>query len=47
MMSDAVTVPVRMDPMMRRISDQWARMSFTLMRAAIIGSSAGELKPIV
>ena len=41
MMSDAVTVPVRIDAMMRRISDQWARMSSTLMRPAIIGSSAG------
>ena len=41
MMSDAVTVPVRMDAMIRRISDQWARMSSTLMRPAIIGSSAG------
>jgi len=26
MMSDAVTVPVRMEAMMRRISDQWARI---------------------
>ena len=33
MTSDAVTVPVRMDTMMRKISDQWARMSSTLMRA--------------
>ena len=41
MMSDAVTVPVRMEAMMRRISDQWARIRATLMRPAIIGSSAG------
>ena len=41
MMSDAVTVPVRMEATTRRISDQWARMRATLMRPAIIGSSAG------
>ena len=41
MMSDAVTVPVRMEATTRRISDQWARMSSTLIRPAIIGSSAG------
>jgi hypothetical protein len=41
MMSDAVTVPVRMEAMMRRISDQWARIRATLTRPTIIGSSAG------
>jgi hypothetical protein len=41
MMSDAVTVPVRIEAMRRRISDQWTRMSSTLMRPAIIGSSVG------
>ncbi len=41
MMSDAVTVPVRMEAMMRRLSDQRARMRATLTRPAIIGSGAG------
>jgi hypothetical protein len=41
MISDAVTVPVRMEATTRRISDQWARMRATLMRPVIIGSSAG------
>ena len=41
MISEAVTVPVRMEAMMRRISDQWARIRATLMRPAIIGSSVG------
>src|SRR4051812_18343507 len=39
--SDAVTVPVRMEATTRRISDQWARMRAPLMRPVIIGSSAG------
>ena len=41
MISEAVTVPVRMEATMRRISDQWARISATLMRPAIMGSSVG------
>lgn len=41
MISDAVTVPVRMDAATRRMSAQWARISATLMRPAISGSSVG------
>ena len=41
MISDAVTVPVRMEAMMRRICDQWARIRATLIRLAIIGSRPG------
>ena len=41
MISEAVTVPVRIDATMRRISDQWARISSTLIRPAIRGSSVG------
>jgi hypothetical protein len=41
MISDAVTVPVRIEATMRKISDQYARMRATLMRPAIIGSSVG------
>ena len=41
MINEAVTVPVRSDAMMRRISDQWARIRATLMRLAISGSSVG------
>ena len=41
MISEAVTVPVRIEATTRRISDQWARMSATLMRPAISGSSVG------
>ena len=41
MMSDAVTVPVRIEATTRRISDQCARMRATLTRLAIIGSSVG------
>jgi len=41
MMSEAVTVPVRMEAATRRMSGQWARIRATLMRPAISGSSAG------
>ena len=41
MINEAVTAPVRIDAATRRISAQWARMSGTLMRAAISGSSDG------
>ena len=43
MISDAVMVPmpVQVEAMTRRISDQWAGMISTLIRPAIIGSSAG------
>ena len=41
MISEAVTVPVRIEATMRRISDQWARIRATLMRPAISGSSVG------
>ncbi len=40
MISDAVTVPVRVEAASRRISAQWARISTTLM-PAISGSSVG------
>ena len=41
MISEAVTVPVRIDAAMRRISGQWARINSTLIRAAIRSSSVG------
>ena len=41
MITEAVTVPVRIEATTRRISDQCARMRATLMRPAIIGSSVG------
>src|SRR5215471_3820285 len=40
-MSEAVTVPVRMEAATRRMSGQCARISATLMRPAISGSSEG------
>jgi hypothetical protein len=41
MINDAVTVPVRIEAATRKISGQWARISATLMRPAISGSSVG------
>jgi hypothetical protein len=41
MIKEAVTVPVWIEAAIRRISGQWARISATLMRPAISGSSAG------
>ena len=41
MITEAVTVPARMDATMRRISDQWARIRSTLIRPAMSGSSVG------
>ena len=41
MITEAVTAPVRIEATTRRISDQCAQMRATLMRPAIIFSSAG------
>ena len=42
MITEAVTVPVRIEAAIRRMSGQWARMRATLMRPAISGPSAGK-----
>ena len=39
--TEAVTTPLRMDMAIRRMSSQWVRMSPTLIRTAISGSSDG------
>jgi hypothetical protein len=39
MMTEGATVPARMDAMMRKISDQWARISATLIRPPMSFSS--------
>ena len=41
MISEAVTVPVRMEATTRRMSAQWARIRATLILPAIIGSKVG------
>jgi hypothetical protein len=40
MISEAVTAPARSEAMMRKISDQWARIRATLMRPAISDAKA-------
>jgi len=41
MITEGETVPARMDATMRRISDQYARISATLIRAPMSGSKVG------